>query len=141
MATVTDRVVQASLKLVLEPIFEADFLPCSYGFRPEHRTHDAVAEVRYLTTRSYERVVEGDIKVQTRQVLENLSRVMAADGLGFGDVVKCVVFLTDMANFAAVNEVYAEHMVEPYPARSCIQVAGLPLGAPVEIEAVAVAKS
>jgi 2-iminobutanoate/2-iminopropanoate deaminase len=87
------------------------------------------------------KLVEGDIKVQTRQVLENLSRVMAADGLGFGDVVKCVVFLTDMANFAAVNEVYAEHMVEPYPARSCIQVAGLPLGAPVEIEAVAVAKS
>jgi RNA-directed DNA polymerase len=62
IATITDRVVQASLKLVLEPIFEADFLPCSYGFRPEHRTHDAVAEVRYLTARSYEWVVEGDIK-------------------------------------------------------------------------------
>jgi RNA-directed DNA polymerase len=62
IATVTDRVVQASLKLVLEPIFEADFLPCSYGFRPNHRAHDAVAEVQYLTTRSYEWVVEGDIK-------------------------------------------------------------------------------
>lgn len=62
IATVTDRVVQASLKLVLEPIFEADFLPCSYGFRPKRRTHDAVAEVRYLTSRSYEWVVEGDIK-------------------------------------------------------------------------------
>lgn len=49
--TVTDRVVQASLKLVLEPIFEADFLPCSYGFRPRRRAHDAVAEVRYLATR------------------------------------------------------------------------------------------
>ena len=48
IATVTDRVVQASLKLVLEPIFEADFLPCSYGFRPNHRAHDAVAEVRHL---------------------------------------------------------------------------------------------
>ena len=46
--TVTDRVVQASLKLVLEPIFEADFLPCSYGFRPRRRAHDAVAEMRYL---------------------------------------------------------------------------------------------
>ena len=46
IATVRDRVVQASLKLVLEPIFEADFLPCSYGFRPNRRAHDAVAEVR-----------------------------------------------------------------------------------------------
>jgi RNA-directed DNA polymerase len=62
--TVADRVVQASLKLVLEPIFEADFLPCSYGFRPKRRAHDAVAEVRYLATRPrcYEWVVEGDIK-------------------------------------------------------------------------------
>jgi len=62
IATITDRVVQASLKLVLEPIFEADFLPCSYGFRPKRRTHDAVAEVRFLTSRSFQWVVEGDIK-------------------------------------------------------------------------------
>ncbi|WP_267912912.1 reverse transcriptase domain-containing protein, partial [Streptomyces adelaidensis] len=63
IATVTDRVVQASLKLVLEPIFEADFLPCSYGFRPNRRAHDAVAEVRYLASRprNYEWIVEGDI--------------------------------------------------------------------------------
>jgi RNA-directed DNA polymerase len=61
IATVRDRVVQASLKLVLEPIFEADFLPCSYGFRPNRRTHDAVAEVRHLTSHSYEWIVEGDI--------------------------------------------------------------------------------
>ena len=62
IATITDRVVQASLKLVLEPIFEADFLPCSYGFRPGRRTHDAVAEVRHLTAKKYEWIVEGDIK-------------------------------------------------------------------------------
>src|ERR1019366_8777475 len=64
ISTVTDRVVQASLKLVLEPIFEADFLPCSYGFRPGRRAHDAVAEVRHfaLRPRCYEWVVEGDIK-------------------------------------------------------------------------------
>jgi RNA-directed DNA polymerase len=54
IATVRDRVVQASLKLALEPIFEADFHPCSYGFRPNRRAHDAVAEVRLLTSRSYE---------------------------------------------------------------------------------------
>ena len=64
IATITDRVVQASLKLVLEPIFETDFHPCSYGFRPRRRAHDAVAEVWYLTSkpRSYEWIVEGDIK-------------------------------------------------------------------------------
>jgi RNA-directed DNA polymerase len=64
IATITDRVVQASLKLVLEPVFEADFLPCSYGFRPNRRAHDAVAEVRYLASRprDYEWIVEGDIK-------------------------------------------------------------------------------
>jgi RNA-directed DNA polymerase len=61
---VRDRVVQAALKVVLEPVFEADFLPCSYGFRPMRRTHDAVAEVRFLATRprEYEWVVEGDIR-------------------------------------------------------------------------------
>jgi RNA-directed DNA polymerase len=62
IATITDRVVQASLKLVLEPIWESDFLPCSYGFRPNRRTHDAVAEVRFFTSRTYEWIVEGDIK-------------------------------------------------------------------------------
>src|SRR5258707_6092708 len=62
IATITDRVVQASLRLVLEPICEADFLPCSYGFRPNRRAHDAVAEVRFFTSRSYEWIVEGDIK-------------------------------------------------------------------------------
>jgi RNA-directed DNA polymerase len=61
IAAVRDRVVQASLKLVLEPTFEADFLPCSYGFRPNRRTHDAVAEVRHMTSHSYEWIVEGDI--------------------------------------------------------------------------------
>ncbi|MGW0707836.1 reverse transcriptase domain-containing protein [Streptomyces sp. NPDC002643] len=62
IATIADRVVQASLKLVLEPIFEAEFLPCSYGFRPNRRAHDAVAEVRFFTSKKYEWIVEGDIK-------------------------------------------------------------------------------
>lgn len=60
--TVRDRVVQAALKLVLEPIFEADFQPCSYGFRPGRRAQDAIAEVRHFATRSYEWVLEGDIE-------------------------------------------------------------------------------
>jgi RNA-directed DNA polymerase len=59
--TAADRVVQSVLKLVLEPIFEADFKPCSYGFRPKRRAQDAIAEIHYLTTRSYEWVFEADI--------------------------------------------------------------------------------
>ena len=60
--TVADRVVQAALKTVLEPIFEADFQPCSYGFRPGRRTQDAIAEIHFLASRSYEWVVEADIE-------------------------------------------------------------------------------
>ncbi len=60
--TVRDRVVQAALKVVLEPIYEADFQPCSYGFRPGRRTQDAIAEVQHFSFRSYEWIVEGDIE-------------------------------------------------------------------------------
>lgn len=60
--TVTDRVVQAALKLVLEPIFEADFAPCSYGFRPNRRAQDAIAEIHHFTTKSYHWVLEADIE-------------------------------------------------------------------------------
>ena len=84
IATVTDRVVQASLKLVLEPIFEADFLPCSYGFRPGRRAHDAVAEVRHFASRPrcYEWVVEGDIKACFDEIshIALLERVRARVG-------------------------------------------------------------
>src|SRR5262249_8221649 len=59
--TVRDRVVQAALKLVLEPIFETEFRPCSYGFRPRRRAQDAIAEIHYFCSRSYEWVLEGDI--------------------------------------------------------------------------------
>jgi len=60
--TARDRTVQAALKLVLEPIFEADFQPCSYGFRPRRRAHDAIAEIHQFASRSYEWVLEGDIE-------------------------------------------------------------------------------
>ena len=60
--TVADRVVQATLKLVLEPIFEADFLPCSYGFRPNRRAQDAVADIQHITSRGYGWVLEADIQ-------------------------------------------------------------------------------
>src|SRR2546421_91891 len=62
ITTVADRVVQAALKLVLEPIFEADFQPCSYGFRPNRRAHDAIAEIHHYATHGYEWVLEADIR-------------------------------------------------------------------------------
>lgn len=83
------------------------------------------------------KLVTGDVTVQTEQVFANLRTVLAAAGLALADVVKSTVFLTDMNDFAAMNEVYAKHIAEPYPARSTIAVAALPLGARVEIEVIA----
>lgn len=85
-------------------------------------------------------LVEGDIRAQAQRVLENLGGVLRANGMSFADVVKTTVFLVDLAEFAAMNEVYARYFTEPFPARSTIQVAGLPKGARVEIEAIAVAE-
>ena len=83
------------------------------------------------------KLVEGDITAQTRQSLENLKTILGAAGLGFAHAVKTTIFLTSMGDFAAVNEVYKAHVGEPYPARSTIAVAALPMGAKVEIEMIA----
>ena len=83
------------------------------------------------------KLVEGDIAAQTKRSLENLNTILTAAGLTFGHVVKTTIFLTSMADFAAVNEVYKAHVGEPYPARSTIAVAALPMGAKVEIEMIA----
>jgi len=82
-------------------------------------------------------LADGPIEAQTRQCFANLFHVLAAAGLGPDDVVKCNVFLTDMADFAAMNSVYAEQFEQPFPARTTIGVASLPLGASVEIELIA----
>ena len=82
-------------------------------------------------------LVEGGTAAQTRQCLANLFTVLDAAGLTPEDVVKCTVFLTDMASFAEMNAVYAEAFEKPYPARTTIGVAALPLGATVEIEIIA----
>jgi 2-iminobutanoate/2-iminopropanoate deaminase len=83
------------------------------------------------------KLVEGDTAAQTRQSLENLKTILAAAGLTFAHVVKTTIFLTSMGDFAAVNDVYKTYMAEPYPARSTIAVAALPMGAKVEIEMIA----
>lgn len=83
------------------------------------------------------RLVEGDVSVQVGQVFANLEQVLTASGASFADVVKVNVFLVDMGDFAAMNSVYASTFAAPYPARTTVAVAGLPLGARVEIELVA----
>ncbi len=81
--------------------------------------------------------VEGGIKEQTRQALANAARIMEEAGIDLSHVVKTTVFLADMADFAAMNEVYSTFFKEPYPARSAVAVKALPKGALVEVECVA----
>jgi 2-iminobutanoate/2-iminopropanoate deaminase len=82
-------------------------------------------------------IVEGDIRAQTERVLENVKIILQDQGLGFGHVVKTTVFMVNLADFAAMNEVYARYFTADFPARSTVQVAALPRGAGVEIEVVA----
>jgi len=82
-------------------------------------------------------VVAGDIKVQTQRVLENVKAILDDQKLGFAHVVKSTVFLTNLVDFAGMNEVYAQYFTTDFPARSTVQVAALPRGANVEIEVIA----
>lgn len=82
-------------------------------------------------------LVDGGVAAQTRRTLDNLVALLAAAGTTTAHVAKCTVFLTDMADFAEMNAVYAEYFGEPYPARSTVAVAGIAKGALVEIEAIA----
>jgi 2-iminobutanoate/2-iminopropanoate deaminase len=82
-------------------------------------------------------LVGGGVADQTRRALENVRAILAAAGAGFDDVVKSTVFLTDLDDFAAMNEVYREYFTSDPPARTTIQVAALPAGAIVELEVVA----
>jgi len=82
-------------------------------------------------------LVAGDIKAQAERVLENIKLILEDQKLSFANVVKSTVFLTSMADFAAMNEVYARYFTSDFPARSTVQVAALPKGAIVEIEVVA----
>ena len=78
-----------------------------------------------------------DIQAQTRQSLENIKAILESEGLTMANVCKTTVLLADIGEFAAMNEVYAEFFTAPYPARAAFQVAALPKGAKVEIEAIA----
>ncbi len=84
-------------------------------------------------------MVEGGIVEQTRQVMSNMKAILSASRRDFSDIVKTTIYLTNLADFATVNEIYGEFFTDVPPARACVQVAALPKGAQVEIEWIAVA--
>ncbi|MGD0845385.1 MAG: Rid family detoxifying hydrolase [Geobacteraceae bacterium] len=85
-------------------------------------------------------MVGKEIAAQTERVMENIAALLAAAGLGFGDVVKSTIYLTDLANFAIVNDIYGRRFPVDPPARSTVEVKGLPRGGGVEIEVIALAR-
>ena len=84
-------------------------------------------------------IISGGVDAQTRRVMENIAAVLKADGLSFDHIVKTTIFLMDLGDFQTVNEIYGSYFKQQPPARSTVQVAGLPKGARVEIEVIAVA--
>jgi len=82
-------------------------------------------------------LIDGDIAAQTRRVFDNIGALLTAGGRSFTDVARTTVFLADMNDFAAMNEVYGQYFSEPYPARATVQVARLPKDARVEIDVIA----
>ena len=83
------------------------------------------------------RLAASDVKAQARQVFENMKTALGELNLSLADILKTTVFLTDLKTFGAVNGIYAEYFGPDYPARSCVQVSALPMGAQIEVEAVA----
>jgi 2-iminobutanoate/2-iminopropanoate deaminase len=82
-------------------------------------------------------LLKKDIKNETRQVMENIGAILKANNMSFSDVVKCTVFLTDIGDFKAMNEIYGGFFIDTFPARETIEVVNLPLGASIEISAIA----
>lgn len=81
-------------------------------------------------------LIDGDVRSQAHQILRNIATALEAAGKDLGDVLRVGVYLTDMSDFAGMNEAYREHFAEPYPARTAIGVAALPLGAAIEMDVV-----
>ena len=82
-------------------------------------------------------LIQDDIKTETRQVMENLKAILTAAGMNFGNVLKSTIFITNMNDFAQINEVYGSYFSDAYPARETVQVAALPKGVNVEISVIA----
>ena len=83
------------------------------------------------------KMIKGDIEVETEKVLKNIETILKADGLDLNNIIKTTVYLTDLSEFTRMNQVYEKFFSETKPARACVQVAALPKGAKVEIDAIA----
>jgi 2-iminobutanoate/2-iminopropanoate deaminase len=83
------------------------------------------------------KLLAGDIRTETKQVMENIGAILEANNMNFSDVVKCTVFLTDINDYKAMNEVYGSFFKDKFPAREAIEVVNLPMGASIEISAIA----
>jgi 2-iminobutanoate/2-iminopropanoate deaminase len=121
-----------------ESIVSSKLAPVAGPFSPAIRSGDLIylsGQVAQDATSG--KLIAGDVRAQTEQIFSNLSAVLEAAGKNLSDVIRVGVYLTDMGDFAAMNEVYARHFTKPYPARTCIGVASLPLKAQVEIDVVA----
>ncbi len=119
-------------------IISTDQAPAAIGpYSQAVRVGDFVYASGQIPLTAAGEFVGGDAARQATQCLDNVEAVLAAAGLTLADVVKTTVFLTDMADFGAVNEVYGQRFREPYPARSAVAVAALPKGVAVEIEVIA----
>ncbi len=116
------------------PQFPAPTLPFSHAVRDGDRVYLSGQVGQDLSTG---KLIAGDVAAQTEQVLQNIATVLVGVGSSLDEVLKVNVYLVDMADFAAMNEVYARRFSQPYPARTAVAVAALPLGARVEIEVVA----
>jgi len=120
-----------------QAIFSDKLAKAAGPFSPAVRTEGAIYVSGQIgQDAATGKIVDGGVERQTEQVFANLSAVLEAAGKSFADVMRVGVYLTDMANFAAMNGIYAKHFSEPYPARTTIGVAALPLGAVVEIDVV-----
>ena len=126
-----------SVRVVVEGVFAEESLLSALHCKQLH-AHRGVYQASQLEdARREHHLVGGGIEAQTERVLENIRAVLKDQGLGFANVVKTTVFMTNLGEFAQMNAVYARYFHEPFPARSTIQVAALPKAAAVEIEFVA----
>ena len=91
----------------------------------------------YIINPETGKLLKGDIKKETEQVMKNIQAILKANDMTFSDVVKCTVFLTDIRDYKAMNEVYGSFYKDKFPAREAIEVSNLPLGASIEISAIA----
>ena len=112
--------------------------PYSQGIKVKAGTMLFISGQIPLDADSGELVGKDDVQAQTRKVMQNLVAVLAAGGADMSDVVRCTIFLTDLGDFSRVNDVYEEFFRDAPPSRACVEVAALPKGVDVEIDAIAV---